>query len=489
LSRIGRTPLAALAALALSATASARADEPSAAPVAPIESPQAPSAPGSAGAAAPPATAATPADAPQDDLRAAIEGLVGTTVHGTLTTRYRLRTTDDATDQDVYQFLDLRLGDEAKDRVSGRISARLAADLDRAHEDETGFVFESLDDTFDKSVNALLYTAYVNVRPESGAVEWFRAGRQYQYAAETFHFDGASAATRPIGGDLQLTFTGYGGVPVHFYESSARGDWIAGLRADAHPWSDARASFDWTHVRDRLSFLGAEQNDLFAVSLSQQVEKHLNLYGQFSWLDGARDATLRATANFPDDDLLVQASWYRLFEDQRELATEFDPYTNVLLDLVRYQQGTVRASKGFGDHFDLEIGAAARQLISSDDESPFNRNTRRVYVTPSVTDLPWKGTSISLTGESLTGDGERLQTWAVDVTHRVSSTLRVSAGSDYSLYSFGPLGRDERSHVRTAYLKVKSWLRKDVSVDVQYTWEKDDVETFHVLTLALTLGF
>jgi hypothetical protein len=32
-------------------------------------------------------------------------------------------------------------------------------------------------------------------------------------------------------------------------------------------------------------------------------------------------------------------------------------------------------------------------------------------------------------------------------------------------------------------------LTKSIGADVQYTWEKDDVETFQILSLALVLDF
>jgi hypothetical protein len=77
----------------------------------------------------------------------------------------------------------------------------------------------------------------------------------------------------------------------------------------------------------------------------------------------------------------------------------------------------------------------------------------------------------------------------VDVSHRFDNKVKVSVGSDYTLYAFGPLGTDERSHVRTVYARAKFPLAKSLAADVRYTWEKDDVETFHVLTLALTVDF
>ncbi len=416
--------------------------------------------------------------------------LGGTPVHGELTLRYRARWLHETTDQDAYQYLNLRVGDESHDTVSANFYVRIAEDLDGSQsEDGDGYVFDSLADTSNGRVSTLLYTGYVTVRPAGGAFELMRFGRQYVYAAETFHVDGAAVETRPIAKWKNLTFTAYGGIPVHFYEASASGDFIAGFEAAAEPWKGARASLDYTHVQDDLSILGKERNDLAGINLWQNVVKNVDIYGQYTWLEGPRDYTLRTTYTNADEDLVVQASYYRLLETQEQYATEFDPYYQTTTELVGYQQGDLRVSKGLGEHWDVELGGSARQLLPGEETSDFNRDTRRIYVTPTMTDIPWKGTSISVTGESMTGDGERIQTWALDVSHKFSKTLKVSAGSDYSLYAYGPLGEDERSHVRTAYAKVKKRFSETLSADVQYTWERDDVETFQILTLALVIEF
>lgn len=445
---------------------------------------------GGAVATAGPGDATSPPDVEKSDLRAALDSVVGVPVHGDLTVRYRARWNTDVTDQDLYQFLNLRAGDESKDRVSGAVFVRFAEDLDSAHSRDGGSSFRSLDDTFGRGFNALLYTAYATIRPAGGPFESLRVGRQYVYAAETFHLDGVSVTTRPLIDAIDLKLTVYGGIPVHFYEGSSGGDWLLGLRLAADPWAGTRAALDYTHDEDSLSILGTKpKNDFAAFSVWQEVAKNADLYGQFSWLDGPRDATLRGTVSFPESDLTIQASYYHLFETQRELATEFDPYTSVLQELVSYHQADLRVSKGFGEHFDVEVGASARELLDGEAESPFNRDTRRVYVTPTVTDLPWQGTSVSVTGESYSGNGEDIRTWGVDVSHRFSKTLKVSVGSDYSLYAYGPLATVERSNIRTVYARAKFPLTSALSADIRYTWERDDVETFHGLTLALVLDF
>ena len=487
-----RLVAATLACAGVSAAARDAAAQDAEKPAAPV--PTKPATPPSPAPAKPPA--APPAEAApaakESDLGSSIDEFVGADVRGSLTLRYLARWTDERTDQDLIQYLDTYVGDESKDRWSGALSLRVVEDLDGDRDSDNGEnVFYSLNDTFTKPVTALLYAAYANLRPESGPLEWARFGRQYGHYAESFQFDGASVSTLPLHDATKLRFTAYGGLPVHYYEASSSGDWLAGARASAEPWKGGRAALDYTHVEDELSYLGSgeETNDLTAVSLWQNVARFTDLYGQVSWLEGPRDATFRATFALPEDAFALQASYYQLLEDQGATATEFDAYTAVIGELKRYEQFDVHASKGFGAHFDLDAGVQARQLLDDEDEGPFNHETTRFYVTPTVSDLLWKGFSVSVTYDAYEDDEEEFTTWAADATYRISKRSRVSVGTDYSLYAFGPLDDSERAHVRAAYLRFRTGLTEAVSMDAQYTWERDDVETFQVFSMALVLDF
>ena len=66
-------------------------------------------------------------------------------------------------------------------------------------------------------------------------------------------------------GAAGLRWTAFGGVPVHPYEKSPAGDWIAGAGTSADAWEGGRVSLEWVHIRDRLSLLGirgVEEDDL-----------------------------------------------------------------------------------------------------------------------------------------------------------------------------------------------------------------------------------
>jgi hypothetical protein len=443
----------------------------------------------SPGAPLPPPKAAAPA---RPALLREIERLAGTEVHGRLTTKWESRWVRgdlDESDHDVYGLLDVRVGDGERDAFSGALLVRSAWDLDQPDDRLPGRTYSSLADTFDDELSTLLYTAYGQWRPKAGKVETFRAGRQFVDVAETFHVDGVAVRSRALDAATNLRVTAYGGVPVHFYEEGSSGDWLAGFQATADLRKGTRAALDYAHVQDELSGFGEQRNDFAALQVWQRVGEHTEAHGRLTWLEGARDVRLRVTHLLPEHDLLLQATYKHLFEDQSLRATEFDPYVSVLRTYHAYDQGELRAVKGFGDRWQVEAGASARELADQHDVGPFNRETRRVWLTPSVDDFPWKGATLTAGVESWSGDGQRIRTWTADLGHRFSKDLRVAAGSDFSLYDYGRLSRGERAHVRTVWLRADARLTDKVSLGLRATRERDEEETYHAVSLSLSVDF
>ena len=434
-------------------------------------------------------------DAPSA-LREAVEGALGAPVHGRLSFRaegrFRGGHAGDGYDSvhddfDLYSYLDLRVGDEQRDPLSATFYVRSAWDIGEQRKD--GEYFSSLQDTRGQELTADLFTAYVTWRPKDGRFESVRAGRQFLYVADTFQFDGATATTKPLVKEWNLKVQGYGGVPVHLYESSSSGDWLAGVRVTADPRKGTRTALDYTHVQDEISGYGTNRTDLAALSAWQAVGENTELYGRYTWLEGPRDVTVRGTVSFPEKDLMLQASYKRLLSDQDELATEFDPYYSELRTLREYHLFEGRAVKGFGK-WQIEGGASARVLVHGGDEGVYNRETKRGWLTPSVDDLLWDGSTLSVTGELWDGGGsERIQTWAADLTHHFGKSARLSVGTDYSLWDYGSVQDGERSHLRTAYVRLNAKLSDTWTLDMRYAWQRDDEETDHVVSLGLSVDF
>jgi len=442
---------------------------------------------------APPAEAKDPA-APSTgggfELRRAVEDTIGAPVHGTIGLRYRYRETGDETDQDIDHWVRLRVGNETADRFSANFSLRTTADLDRSSSDPTrGHTFSSLADTYDSRVNTRLYTAYVTYRPGAGKVEAVRFGRQYVYAAETFHLDGVHAESAVLQKDFQLRASVYAGVPVHLYESSPSGDWLVGVQLGAKPWRRGRVALDFTHVDDDLANFGQQHDKLVALSAWQSLGTQLHLHGKATYLGTLRDATVRATFELPDEDFMVKGSYYRLFKDKREFSTEFDSYYSVLQELSRYHMAELRAVKGFGENYYVEAGASVRDLVPGEDESTFNRDLHRYYLTGGIDDLPWEGTSFSATVDVWSADGERYRTFGGEVRKRFSDRFEAALGSDFAVYAFSEIRGRETNDVRTIYGEVEVRLTDDLTMDLRAVWEEDDEETYRVFTLGLEHAF
>lgn len=422
--------------------------------------------------------------APAFDLKSAVDDMFSN-VHGSVSLEYRMRSDDDDTDQDIYQWLDLRLGDENVDRVSATVFLRSTWDLDSKRTGRKDYEFTEISDKYESDWNTRLYTAYLTYRPRSGPVEAARIGRQYVYAAETFQIDGAWAESTVLEETLQIRATAYGGVPSHIYESSPSGDWIAGGSVSAEPARGTRASLDYVHVAD--DFQGKVRNDLTALRVWQRATPWLDLYSRVAYLDSLRDYEIRATGKWPEHDLLVQVSYLSLLESYDEqFTTEFDPYYSILHTLEKYDQVRLRAVKGFGETITVETGADVKD---SDNEGVYNRDVSRVYVIPTFDRIPWEDSELSFVLERWSGDGDRMETYGGEITHHFRDDLEATLGTDYSLYGYDAFRDRERNRVRSVYTDVRWKLREDLEVRLRYVHEEDDDRTYDVLTLGFTLAF
>src|SRR5688572_723745 len=189
-------------------------------------------------------------------------------IHGSLSLRYRARSSGDDRDHDLGGLLALDLADPRVSWITGHLQARVDADLDG----EDG-VFQELSDTYDGSVVGKLYLAYADIelaaRPEDSPGT-LRVGRQSDpRLPEVLRLDGLAYRTRPMGKN-ELELGAYAGIPVHLYESSSDGDRSYGTFAEGRPWRGGRARLDWMHLEDD-EVLGEHRDDLLSLGLWQRM--------------------------------------------------------------------------------------------------------------------------------------------------------------------------------------------------------------------------
>lgn len=414
-----------------------------------------------------------------------LEDFLGFPVHGFASLRYRARFTDGDSDQDLYETLSLNLGAPDRHRITAHFLGRLTEDIDGHRDQGRFFVFDSITDTYKSNVNGRIYYAYVDVH-RLPVLEKIRLGRQTIYETPALaYFDGGQVETQDLW-DFKLKLGGYAGVPVHLFESSPEGDVLAGAYVQGRPWKGGRARFDYMHASDETT-LGVSRDDLFGAAIWQSLGDHVHLHALYTFLeDRSRDLLLRGTYQQPEWDFRIQGSYYELITAQRDLALEFDPFFSAAFEHSPYRQTRWLASKGLGEHFAVEGGIDLRRLKDLNDEGAFNRDFERYFLTPSVHDFPAKGLSASITGEIWDSRGRDIRSAGADVSYQFNSKLKTSIGTYYSLYKYDFFADRERDHVQTYYFKVVyKWIR-DLRTDLEYEFEDDEFDEYHVLRVGLT---
>jgi hypothetical protein len=429
-----------------------------------------------------------------------LEEKIGYPIDGSLSARYRLRLSGSESDQDLFQVLSVQAGDREKNKVSGAFLGRLSEDIDGMASGGSYHRFGEITDSYDDNVNGRFYLGYVDLRKfaleDRLAVDTVRVGRQsFDESAEPFVFDGGRIDTKAFEKLKDLRFSAYGGLPAHYYESSPSGDAVVGVGAEASPIRRGRVRVDWTYVEDRRESLFDEgeafrhKDHLVSAAFWQGFGDRFNVHGRYNLLDGeSRDYLVRGTYREAPHDFFLQASFHHVVKVLRDFSTELDPYYSILREYKPFWEVDIHASKGIGRHVVVDGGIFFRELVDSEDESTFNHEFRRFFLTPGTRDWPWEGMSLSVTGDLWDAD-DTVLTAGAEVSQRFLKALVASFGSYYSLYRVDYLTGDERTHDRTFFWKLEYQVLKDLKLMGMYELERDDFDTYHTVELGLRYTF
>ncbi len=418
-----------------------------------------------------------------------VPGDEGLALQGFLTTQWHARESGDAQDQDLYGILGFDVGDASRDRVTGHFLGRASVDIDGQGDLESQQVFGSLQDTYGETAHFDLYEASVAVDRPFGAPVQARLGRQIDYATPEYaHYDGLRVESNPIGGS-KLVAGAYGGVPVRLYDATSIGDQIVGAWTEARPWTGGRVRADWMHLHQ-----DAEPtdyfNDLLGLSLWQRMGQHVLVDAGYTMLEEeSRDVRLRATYDDGEGDLMVQAGYYRLLNEQADFAYEFDPYYATLQEYQPYGQYRLLVSKALTDDLRLDLGGDLRDLEDDSDENRLNHGYERAYATLVLVDLLAHGLDLSLTGDTWNSDDQDIDTWGVDLTWQPDSNWRASAGSSYALYKYDVASDVERDDVRVWYARLRRKISTAWTFDLEYDYEDDDYDDYQDILVGATWHF
>ncbi|MBF0197028.1 MAG: hypothetical protein HQL32_04930 [Planctomycetes bacterium] len=405
-------------------------------------------------------------------------------INGFLDSQYRFRATSSDDDHDLYETLGLDVGKE----LSFHFLGRAAVDLDGNQGKSSYAAFDSLADTYSKSIDAKLFSAYLDYN-KLEKVDQLRLGRQTLYQTpEIAFFDGLNVESSELG-RLKGQVGVYGGVPVHLYESSSSNDYIIGLNGSISPWWGSNARLDWMRVKDAYK-TNLHENDLFNLGLKQKINDKVRLSAAYSLLESeSRDLSLKGYYQDAEHDLQLYVSYYKLLNSQEDHAMEFNPYQAILRDMKPYCQVHFLASKGLGENLFIEAGVDVRTLDESGDKGTYNREYTRYYLSPAWYDNPWPGFSVGITGEIWDSEGRDIATYGLDLSHRCSEKLKVSLSSYFSLYKYDIYTDTERDDVQSYTLKCKYALRKNLKLRVSYDYEDDDYESYHIIKSGVQCHF
>lgn len=430
-------------------------------------------------------------------------------VTGSILNRYRMRTGGGDRDDDLSQFVTMDIGDPTRHLATAHIDARVNEDLNRHGTGTRSDLFTDLLDTYNSPVNARVYSAYVDFNKVPG-LERMRVGRQWEYdTPEILQFDGLRFDTKPLECAKNLQFSLYGGVPIHHFEPSAEGDWLAGFAAEAQPWKGGKLRFDYIHIDDDLSdfnakstdpliqslFLntGLRRDDLCSLSFWQKFKSpDVRVNGHFSIIDGeARDAQIRTTYANNAQRLQVSGSYSIWWAPQTELVTEFDPYFETLRGLKPYNTGNLVVSKGWCEWLWMDVNATSRRLIENNSEAQFNREFNRYMFTLQTRDALKKGLKLSVTASRWEGMGHAPDTTQVggEVSYEWKKHLETSAGSDYALYKYDFFNQVEHDQVRSYYFRQRWKPARWAKMDAKYEFEQAQKINYHTFTLQFRFDF
>lgn len=405
---------------------------------------------------------------------------------GTISTRYRGRTTSGDDDHDLYLTILTDLEPATQGGWSFHLLGTLLASL--GGQQNSSDVFFSLTDTREGDVSAQLYHAYAEGHT-TGLVESVRVGRLLDYETPALAwFDGASISTAPRGSNKASAGL-YGGLPVRAYGDSLHGDALVGVWGKLSAWRGARLRLDYMHVEDE--FLATDEtDDLLALGLWQTLGQELSLEGHYSHLDGdARDVQVSGTLMPLDSGLVLRMSYFRLLETQTQRTVEFDPFFETLLELEPYSQGRLLISQAFGEAWVLEAGADLRRLHDQQDDSQFNRDFDRVFGSVSMLEaLPWD-LEAQASVDSYSSDEDEVTGYGADLTKPLGRASQVALGTYYSLYKYSLTQNEERDHVRSYYLRWRRRLDERRRFDLRYELEDATQGEFHTFRIGYAWSF
>jgi hypothetical protein len=402
-------------------------------------------------------------------------------IHGTLGMRYRYRHVDDQYDSDLYEYLNVGIGDPEKDLLSASASARFAQDLDGDRRQDGYNAFDSLDDTYHHAATTRLYTAYVDVnRPLPGVR--LRGGRQVlEEFPEMLPIDGGLLRLDLFEAVDVGTFAG---VQVNLFESSPEDDLAYGGWIGWRPWARGRLRVDYLHLDEENPF-GTFDDDQVGFAFEQGLGPFFFLARHTILEDLPRETRAKLSGTFQEIGLLVDLQATYLYEALSELSYPIDPFTAVLFELEPYYLLAGRVSQAIGPHLAVDLSLADRSIAHEGEEGPYNHEFTRWTVAPRLDGWPWGPLSISGSFDRWDSTGDDFWTAGGDVAVRIDPAVQLGIGSAYALYVIDAFTGEEKERVRTVYASLRWKVNPQTALDARFTVEDNEFGDFRLLDVGV----
>jgi hypothetical protein len=199
--------------------------------------------------------------------------------------------------------------------------------------------------------------------------------------------------------------------------------------------------------------------------------------------------TAGATWTQADGDFSVTARYTSLLSDQTRRSIDFDYFTTIESTYFAYDQYEIHAHKDLGEFLYIDGGMQLRELRHDDNESIFNHEFRRYFVTPGVTGWPSEGTQASLAWAFWDSGGDRFSSFGADLTQKLDERWTGSIGTVFDLFRYDVLTGQENEDVQTSYLRLAYLPLEKLRLRVSYLFENGEEADYSTLILSTEWRF
>lgn len=379
----------------------------------------------------------------------------GAKIYTTLTSRYRLRMNDYASDQDFYQYLRVRTDPVKLGTGTVRLAAfaRFAADLDgdykKSADDNYYFYRDALDTQL--HYNDLAPRLYLGNAIFDGVIKntIFSLGRLNLTHMNSFQLDGADATVKLA--DAVSVYV-YGGKPVSFYYGTGGDNLVgAGIKVKAAERTKLGAEYVRLHVR-------GDDNDYTKLRIDQAIPNG-NIALAYSMLDDAGTVNADVAYEITSSRTILTAKYEGLMRDVGNANSYIiNPLTNTLLSESRYNKYEFGVYQAFLTHFAAGLTYVHRNVAGV--ENFDNRDYSKVGGKFDIIGLPSENTYISFSadywgvkGNTLSSKNNSVQ-YGAQLNQKVTKAIDVWGGTSYNRYDYNTnpnISMDKRTDWARAY--------------------------------------